>query len=129
MLLCKTLHWPTLGFFFSVFTHFQSNLIKSKGFKYYQILTTPKCISMYIFILVLFAELQTHHFFFFLAALGFHCYMRAFSSCSEWGLCGARTSHCGGFSLLQNTGSRHMGFSSCGSQALERRLSSCSSQA
>ena len=37
---------------------------------------------------------------------------------------------CTGFSLqwlllLQNTGSRSTGFSSCGSQALERRLSSC----
>ena len=37
---------------------------------------------------------------------------------------------CAGFSLwwlplLQSTGSRHMGFSSCGSQAVERRLSSC----
>ena len=37
---------------------------------------------------------------------------------------------CVGFSLwwlllLQSTGSRHMGFSSCGSRALERRLSSC----
>ena len=37
---------------------------------------------------------------------------------------------CVGFSLrwlllLQSTGSRHVGFSSCGSGALERRLSSC----
>ena len=39
--------------------------------------------------------------------------------------CGAQASHCGGFSLLQSTASRHMGFSSCGSQALERRFSSC----
>ena len=31
--------------------------------------------------------------------------------------------------LLQNTGSRHMAFSSCGMQALERRLSSCGAQA
>ena len=41
---------------------------------------------------------------------------------------------CVGFSLqwlllLQSTGSRHAGFSSCGSQALERRLSSCSTWA
>ena len=39
--------------------------------------------------------------------------------------CSARASHCGGFSLLWSTGSRHTGFSSCASQALERRLSSC----
>ena len=41
---------------------------------------------------------------------------------------------CAGFSLwwlllLQSTGSRHTGFSSCGSQALERRLSSCGARA
>ena len=41
-----------------------------------------------------------------------------------------------GYSLLQrasfslwSTGSRHTGFSSCGSWALERRLSSCGTQA
>ena len=32
---------------------------------------------------------------------------------------------CAGFSLLQSTGPRRAGFSSCGSGALERRLSSC----
>ena len=31
--------------------------------------------------------------------------------------CGARASHCGGFSLLQSTGCRCTGFSSCGVQA------------
>ena len=31
--------------------------------------------------------------------------------------------------LLWNTGSRHAGFSNCGSQALERRLSSCGARA
>ena len=41
---------------------------------------------------------------------------------------------CTGFSLqwfllLQSTGSRHTGFSSCGSWALERRLSSCGARA
>ena len=41
---------------------------------------------------------------------------------------------CAGFSLrwlllLQSTGSRHAGFSSCGSRALEHRLSSCGAQA
>ena len=42
-------------------------------------------------------------FFFFLAALGLCCCMRAFSSCREWGVtlrCGARASHCGGFSCF-----------------------------
>ena len=41
---------------------------------------------------------------------------------------------CTGFSLrwlflLRSTGSRHAGFTSCGSRALERRLSSCGSRA
>ena len=41
---------------------------------------------------------------------------------------------CVGFSLwwlllLRSTGSRRAGFSSCGSQALERRLSSCGARA
>ena len=41
---------------------------------------------------------------------------------------------CTGFSLqwlllLWSTGSRHAGFSSCGSRALERRVSSCGAQA
>ena len=41
---------------------------------------------------------------------------------------------CTGFSLrwlllLWSTGSRHMGFSGCGTQALERRLSSCGARA
>ena len=43
---------------------------------------------------------------------------------------GYSSSRCAGFSsqrllLLQSTGSRHTGFSSCGSRALERRLGSC----
>ena len=50
--------------------------------------------------------------------------------------CGAQASHCGGFSCC---GARDLGawasvvvvhgLSSCGSQALERRLSSCGAQA
>ena len=41
---------------------------------------------------------------------------------------------CMGFSLqwlllLRSTGSRHVGFSSCGLRALERRLSSCGARA
>ena len=37
----------------------------------------------------------------FLAVPGLRCYVRAFSSCGEWGLpssCRGRASHCGGFS-------------------------------
>ena len=55
----------------------------------------------------------------FLAVLGVHCYARAFSSCGERGLLfvgGAWASHCSGFSL-RSTGSRRVGFSSCGARA------------
>ena len=43
--------------------------------------------------------------------------------------CGARASHCGGFSLLWSMGSRCADFSSCGSRALECRLTSCGARA
>ena len=59
--------------------------------------------------------------------MGLRCCTRAFSSCGELGLLFIAVH---GFSLqwrllLQSTGSRRAGFSSCGSWALERRLSSC----
>ena len=55
------------------------------------------------------------------------CCAQAFSSCGKWGY---SLLWCKGFSLwwlplLQSTGSRHAGFSSCGSWALECRCSSC----
>ena len=66
-----------------------------------------------------------------MAALGLRCCVWAFSTCREWATlhCGAQASHCGGFSLLWSTGSRHLGFSSCGSWALEHRFSSCGARA
>ena len=50
---------------------------------------------------------------------------------ASWGYSSLR---CAGFSLrwlllLWSTGSRHAGFSSCGSRALEHRLSSCGARA
>ena len=65
--------------------------------------------------------------YYFLAALGLCCCVRAFSSCSERGLLFVMVT---GFSLqwlllLWSTGSRHMGFSSCGTRALEPRLNCC----
>ena len=56
---------------------------------------------------------------FILAVLGLRCCARAFSGCGEWGLlfvavCGLLIAVA---SLLQNTGSRHAGFSSCSTQA------------
>ena len=65
--------------------------------------------------------------FFFLAALSLCCCVRAFSSCGERGLLlvAVRGLLIGWLLLLQSTGSRRAGFSSCGMQALECRLSSC----
>ena len=74
----------------------------------------------------------------FLAALGLCCSARAFSLVVASGgySCGARASHCSGFSSCgaRALGSRASvvvarGLSSCGSQALEHRLSSCGAQA
>ena len=60
----------------------------------------------------------------------------AFSSCGERGLLIAVASHCGGFSCcgaralgMQTSVVVACGLSSCGSQALERRLSSCGARA
>ena len=63
-----------------------------------------------------------------MAALGLCCCTQAFSSCCERR--GYSSLRCMGFLwrwllLLQSTGSRCTTFSSCGSQAPERRLSSC----
>ena len=67
----------------------------------------------------------------FLAALRLHCSARASSSCGEQGLlflvvCGLLIAAA---SLVAEHGLWHAGFSSCGSRALERRLSSCGAQA
>ena len=70
-------------------------------------------------------------FIYFLAVLHLHCCARAFSICSERGYCSLQ---CTGFSLrwllfLRSTGSRCMGFSSCGTWALEHAgFSSCGTQ-
>ena len=50
----------------------------------------------------------------FLAVLDLHCFVRAFSSCVEWGLLFI-VQH--GLLLLQSTGSKHGGFSSGSTQA------------
>ena len=73
----------------------------------------------------------------FLAVLGLCCCAQGFSSCRERGLlcCGAWASYCGGFSCcraqalgLQPSVVAARRLISCGSQALEHRLSSCSAQ-
>ena len=51
-----------------------------------------------------------------------------FPGCGEGGLlsgCGVRSSHCGDVSCCVQQGLGHTGFSSCGSQVVGRRLSSC----
>ena len=83
------------------------------------------CVFIFIFIFLKF----------FLAVLGLHCCAWAFSSCGEQGAtprCGARASHCGGFSYCGAWAlgtwvpvAMALGLSSCGSRALEHRLSSC----
>ena len=57
-----------------------------------------------------------------MAALGLHRWAWAFSSCGERGLHFVSVH---GLLLLRSTGPRRASFSSCGSRALERRLSSC----
>ena len=72
-------------------------------------------------------------FFFFnllLSVLGLHCYEWASSRCGEQELlflvvCSFSLQ----WLLLERLGSRHMGFSSCVSWALGRRLSSCGTRA
>ena len=63
----------------------------------------------------------------FLAALGLHCCVRAFSSCGERGLLFVAV--CGLLivvaSLVVEHGLLAHGLSSCGLHALESRLSSC----
>ena len=51
----------------------------------------------------------------FLAALGLHCCMQAFSSCNERGLLSShvRAFHCSGFSCLQSMDSIECGLNSC----------------
>ena len=56
----------------------------------------------------------------FLAALGLHCCMQAFSSCSERGPCSScsvQASHCGGFSCCRSQALGCTGFCSCGTRA------------
>ena len=75
--------------------------------------------------------LKIYFIYLFLAALGLRCCVRAFSSCRERGLlfavvCGLLIAVA---SLVASTGPRCVGFSSCGTRALERRLSSCGARA
>ena len=82
-------------------------------------------VSLYLFILLL----KTFFFRFslFLAALGLCCCAWAFSSCGERGLLfvAVRGLLIAVASLVAAHGLYACGLSSCGSQALEHRLSSC----
>ena len=68
---------------------------------------------------------------YFWPALGLRCCAQAFSSCGKQGLLFIAVSKLliAVGSLLQSMGCRHTGFSSCGSQALEHKLSSCGTRA
>ena len=63
----------------------------------------------------------------FMAALGLHCCVQAFSSCSEWGLffVAVRGLLIAVASLVVEHRLQARRLSSCASWALERRLSSC----
>ena len=74
----------------------------------------------------------------FLAALGLHCCASAFTSCGERGLLFVEVrgllivvaSRCGAWALgTQASVVVAQGLSSCGTRALERRLSSCGARA
>ena len=87
--------------------------------------TTLICVYIFLEFHCIFFKINL--FYLFLAVLGLHCCMRAFSSCGGQGYSSLR---CVGFSLrwlllLRSTSSRCAGFSSCGLRALDRRLSSC----
>ena len=78
------------------------------------------------FFLVLFEK--RFMYLFILAVLGLPCYAWACCGCSKWGLpsrCGARASHCSGFSCWVARAPGCVVFNSCRFQALEHRLSSC----
>ena len=63
-----------------------------------------------------------------MATLYLYCCVRALSSCADHELlsgCGAWASHCSGFSCCETQGLERLGFSRCGSQSLQHRVSSC----
>ena len=92
-----------------------------------------------IFFLVLFVFLKIYFIFLFLAALFLRCCAQAFSSCrgrrilsvAVCGLLIVRVSLCCGVRSLGTQASVvvALGLSSCGSRALEHRLSSCGARA
>ena len=89
-----------------------------------QILLIFVCLRKSLFLLHFFLNKFIYFIYLFLAALGLHCCMRAFSSCGEWGLLFIVVRGLlivAGFSLwlllLRSTGSRRPGFSSCSTEA------------
>ena len=77
-----------------------------------------------------FGFLKIYFIYLFLAVLGLRCCVLSFCSCGKW------ASYCGGFSCCRSCALGAWasvvvarGLSSCGSRALERRLSTCGTQA
>ena len=93
-----------------------------------------RILTVTLFFLIFFLN-----FILFLAALGLHCCTWAFSSCGKQGLlfvavCGlliaVASLCCGAWALgTQAAVAVARGLSSCGSRVLERRLSSCGTEA
>ena len=112
--------WMTLGKYFPLCHRFLLSKIRDN-------------YRVYLIEFVFFFFLN-YFIYLFLTALGLCCCTRAASG--GYSCCGARASHCGGFSCC---GARALGtqasvvvahgLSSCGLQALERRLSSCGRRA
>ena len=79
-------------------------------------------LEIYFFLFVFFK------FYLFISGYAGSLLCKLFSSCSEQGLhssCATPASHCGVFSCCRAWALGHVGFSSCSSQPLVYRLSSC----
>ena len=92
--------------------------VSSSGSHFFLIVLIYSCLFLFFI----------YSFIFLSAALGLRCCVWAFSSCQELGLllsCGARASQCSVLSCCGAQALGHVGFSTYGSWALERRLRSC----
>ena len=102
-------------FFFKFFSHLG----------YYRILTRVPCAIQQALVGYLFYF--TFKLISFLVALDLPCFTWTFSNCGKQKLlssCGARTSHCSGFSCCRAQALGHTGFSGCGAWAQLRLMDS-----
>ena len=88
------------------------------------------CVCVWCVTLVLLEALLFINLFLFLAALGLRCCTRLSLDAASGGYSSLQCADLWQWLfLLWSTGSRHVGFSNCGTRALERRLSSCGARA